>query len=235
MVKTSLIPTVSIQARTVRAGGRDWCISSAQDEAALLALVGLRDPFPLGLQLWEGAIALADVMAERHRGSQDLRDLRVLELGCGVGLAGLCAAHFGATVTMTDHDPIALNAAELNAHENGMAAIAFRMADWSDWADRATYDVILGADILYDRTAHGPILDILSGNLAHGGVALFADPGRYQQAAFLEAAATSGFVASAHVRQVDDLKRTGHTVAVTIIQLTRPFAIEVAEVAHSRG
>ncbi|MBX9925038.1 MAG: methyltransferase domain-containing protein [Hyphomicrobiaceae bacterium] len=229
MVDPTLRGLSGLDIRTVRGGGRDWRIASVQDEGALLALAGGREPFPFGLLLWEGAVVLADEMAA-VRGRFPLA--RVLELGCGVGLAGLVAASFGARVTMTDHDPLALKVAKHNAQSNDVAGITFVQADWNGWDDLRQYDVIIGADVLYERAAHGPVLSILSACLACNGVALLADPGRHEQAAFLEAAADRGFAVSTSLRTTCDLRHPGKTVRVTVIRLARAA---LSGVAYGRG
>lgn len=79
---------------------------------------------------------------------------RVLDFGCGSGVAAIAAARAGAKqVVACDLDPDALLATRINAQGNGV------QLDYSDdfFADRQHYDVILVADVLYDR-ANLPLL-----------------------------------------------------------------------------
>jgi len=53
-------------------------------------------------------------------------------------------------------------------------------ADWTRWTDDRLYDVILGADILYERAMQGSLVSIFGRNLAPDGFVLLADPVRQQ-------------------------------------------------------
>lgn len=84
---------------------------------------------------------------------------QVLDFGAGSGVAGIAAAMAGASrVVACDIDPDAMDASMLNAHANGQAA---RVAYAGDvFALQESFDVVLAADVLYDR-ANLPLLDHL--------------------------------------------------------------------------
>ncbi len=102
---------------------------------------------------------------------------RILELGSGVGLAGLAAAARGATVTLTDGDPAAVPILEQNIAHNHFAdrctAAAFRWEDPPDPSWRP--DLILGCDVLY-QPASQPLIARLIRML--NCTALMTDPQR---------------------------------------------------------
>ena len=58
------------------------------------------------------------------------------------------------------------------------------LADWRTWRHTARYDVILGADILYERAMYAYLEPIFQQNLAPGGCLLLADPCRPQALEF---------------------------------------------------
>jgi predicted nicotinamide N-methyase len=137
---------------------------------------------PYWAVLWRSGVALA---AELDR--MELRGLRVLELGCGLGLPSIAAARAGATVLATDVSPEALTLLAWNARENGVRVEA-AIADWTEPGElvrRAPFDLVLAADVLYERASVAPLLSLLP-QLAHE--ALFADPGRPAAGAFMEQA-----------------------------------------------
>ncbi|MCH8506309.1 MAG: 50S ribosomal protein L11 methyltransferase, partial [Ectothiorhodospiraceae bacterium] len=97
-----------------------------------------------------------------------VRGRTVLDFGCGSGVAGIAAALAGAArVIACDLDPDALVAARENARLNG---VELQMV--SDfWQGGAEAELILAADILYDRAN----MDWPSRFLRHAEAALLAD------------------------------------------------------------
>src|SRR6266576_5534002 len=79
------------------------------DEAAFA-----HDEFlPYWAELWPAATALAEALP-------DVRGLRVVELGCGLGVTSLVAAAKGAHVTATDWAEDAIALLRENAARNGL-------------------------------------------------------------------------------------------------------------------
>jgi predicted nicotinamide N-methyase len=132
--------------------------------------------------LWRSGVALAREVAELQ-----LRGRRVVELGCGLGAPSLAAAGRGADVLATDRDPAALELLESNAKENGVQV----ETAWLEWADaetliaRGPFDLVLAADVLYERPSVARLLGLVP-QLAPE--ALIAEPGRPAAAPFLEQA-----------------------------------------------
>ena len=134
---------------------------------------------PYWAELWPSGVALARVVEE-----QDLAGARVLELGAGLGLPSLAAALRGAQVLATDWAEEAVALLRENAAANGIALRAERVR-WDDpglLLAEAPWDVVLGADLLYEDRNATLLLDLLP---RLGGDILLADPGRPAAAAFL--------------------------------------------------
>lgn len=132
--------------------------------------------------LWRSGLALA-----REVGGRNLSGPRVVELGCGLGVPSLVAARSGAIVLATDADPDALELVERNARLNDLR-VETAAIDWSDPGEleaRAPFDLVLAADVLYERPSVAELLSLLP-RLAPE--ALIADPGRPAAEAFLERA-----------------------------------------------
>lgn len=189
--------------------GRDWTILAVRDQSALLAASEHFAEFPYGLLLWDSALAMAEVLSEQPG---LVRGKRVLELGAGVGLAGLVARHLGARVTQCDHSPEALEICRLNALANGVADAELTHADWRNWHHDGLYDLIIGSDVLYDPEAHAPILAIMERNLAARGRMLLTDPGRMDTPRFTEAIELAGWITTTSSRvALPDRTRAGQT------------------------
>lgn len=187
---------------TLTLAGRDWTVLCArliltqQDELHYFHVVRL----PYGVALWAGSLALADEMAER---AEEIRGKSVLELGAGVGLAGIIAASFGADVVQTDYHEVALKVCRLNARANNIAqGLECRIADWLDFQDARRYDYIIGSEILYDKAVQPALKRIFERNLASGGHLLVIDGQRQPSLDFLAALEDDGWQVSATLRQV---------------------------------
>lgn len=136
--------------------------------------------------LWSASRALAGYVA---RGSMVGPGVRVLEIGCGLGLSGFVAAARGAEVTLTDYHEDALAVARENAARLGLGVRVARL-DWrEDRPARGCADVILGADVVYDESAHEWIARLIA---RVGCVALIADPDRRRADGFADALDRAG-------------------------------------------
>lgn len=204
----------------IATGARSWTIEAVCDHDALLGAADRLETFPFGLLLWESSIALAEILGRADPGHVGAD---VLEIGAGVGLAGLAAAAAGARVTQTDHSAEALALCGINAALNSVSGVVRRQADWRDWRDASPYEVIIGADVLYERETHALVLAILERNLRSGGHAILADPGRIDTPGFIAAARRAGWQISVEAVSVAAVApvRSGETVAIDIIELHR--------------
>ena len=132
--------------------------------------------------LWRSGVALA-----RELDGRPLRGLRVVELGCGLAVPSIAAARAGASVLATDLDPEALEVVAQNADANGVhvETAAIDWAEPDELVSRAPFDLVLAADVLYERAAVAQLLSLLP-RLAPE--VWLADPGRPAADAFLEQA-----------------------------------------------
>ncbi|MCM2460487.1 methyltransferase [Pseudomonas sp. CG7] len=114
---------------------------------------------------WASGLAMARYLAEQPRWVEGKRGL---DFGAGSGGAGIAAVKAGALeVVACDLDPLAIAACQANAALNGVA-LGYSTNFFAE-ADR--FDLILVADVLYDR-ANLPLLDQF---LSRGREALVAD------------------------------------------------------------
>jgi predicted nicotinamide N-methyase len=144
---------------------------------------------PYWSEVWASSVAIARLLC---RGPK-LEGRRVLDLGCGVGVAGSAAHAMGAAVDFADCESDALAFALFNAERNApdggsRPPVAARRFDWQRDRLDGTWDLVLMADIVYEPRHHAPLLELLGRALAAGGVALVADPGRAPSSAFFTAA-----------------------------------------------
>jgi predicted nicotinamide N-methyase len=150
---------------------------------------------PYWAELWPSAVALARLVSK-----EDLAGRRAIELGCGVGLPSLTALARGARVTATDHYRAALDFARYNARANlGDLEPETRFLDWhTPYAEGlGPFDLVLAADVLYERRNISALAALIPALLTPGGEVLLADPRRKDAPAFLEEMQERGFHSSA--------------------------------------
>jgi predicted nicotinamide N-methyase len=154
---------------------------------------------PYWAELWPSGVALARVLRGRS-----LRGARTLELGCGLGAASIAAALAGGRVLATDWSEPALAMTRRNAERNGAAVETARCTffDAPRLRGKHAWDLVLAADVLYERRNVPLLLDVLPRLLAPGGEALLADPGRPATPEFLLRARSSWDIRTTGVDKV---------------------------------
>ncbi len=144
---------------------------------------------PYWAEIWPSGIALA---ADIVRHPERIRGRRVLEMGSGVGITAAVAIQHGASLTVTDYAPESLLLTEMTVlRHTGAAPAAVRQMNWrgSDVAAIAregTFDVVLGADLLYERRDIAPLVAAIEALLSPAGALWLAEPGRKPAGDFLE-------------------------------------------------
>jgi ETFB lysine methyltransferase len=164
---------------TVRAGGQDYRLRSLADRTQ-------RDDPMFGV-LWPSGIALAEEMSAFPIGGK-----RILEAGCGLALPSLVLKRRGADITATDHHPEAGEFLRFNADANGLPPVPFRLAGWEN-ADLGRFDLIIGADLLYEPNHPALLAAFISCHAAPGAQVVIADPGRRQLSEFNKLMAAQGY------------------------------------------
>lgn len=197
-------------------GGRFWPMDVVRDEAAQLGVTEDRALYPFGLMIWESAVVLADVLDARR---SELARRSVLELGCGVGLPGLVAQACGAHVVQTDHDALALALCRHNAALNKVAGIEQFVGDWQDWQHSQRYDLIIGADIIYDTADYEVLENVFRANIAPRGEVLLTDPMRQQTIALFTVMEDAGWKIDITYRRQRSVTEAYKAVAEVEVQV----------------
>jgi predicted nicotinamide N-methyase len=179
--------------RMVRPGDPDRLL----DDPAVRDSNRRDDYMPYWAYLWPGAYLLAEVVMREpwpDLGSDaGPFDFDALEIGCGLGLAGLAALTRGRTVLFTDYDQAPLDYVARSAAENGFdpARLTLRRLDWRDLPG-GQFPVVLGSDVIYEPPLVPLVANLLAKLLPPGGLGLIATPYRAAAAAFPRAVTALG-------------------------------------------
>jgi Predicted methyltransferase len=190
------LPGYDTRIHTLRLGDRDYRIRSLSD------LQQYDDPdghaeragissaqWSLFGQVWPAGQALARVMA-----THEVAGKRILELGCGLGLASLVLSHRGADVVASDVHPLAETFLAYNAGLNDLPAVTYRTLSWQapgPGLDR--FDMIIASDVLYERDQAGVIAGLVDALARPACEVVLVDPGRGHCGAFARHLKAQGF------------------------------------------
>lgn len=145
--------------------------------------------WPIFGVLWQSGEVLARVMHGRA-----IDNLRILEVGCGIGLTSLMLQQRGADITATDHHPEANAFLDANADLNQLETIPFERTGWADLTDSlGLFDLIVGSDLLYEVEHVELLSQFIHRHLQSGGAMILVDPGRGHRAKFARAMLAIGY------------------------------------------
>jgi len=173
----------------------------ARDEDSKDRLAGRRRPgdelhIPYWAELWESSLGVGQLLAgedgRRLLAGRGGGRTSVLDLGCGMGFAGCVAAALGAQVLFADLEPPALLFAALNSLP-WRDQVRTRRLNWRTDTLDERFNLILGADILYERQQWEYLEPFWRRHLLPGGKILLGEPGRQTGAGFLEWIAPRGW------------------------------------------
>ena len=128
---------------------------------------------PFWAAVWPGGVSLARYLLNN---SHIVSGKFVLDIGCGGGIAAIAASCAGAEkVIANDIDPVALHIASLNAKANKATIFTDQKNLLKDKNTTTKFDVILVADMFYERSKAQPMLKFLQRNHKEGTTVLIAD------------------------------------------------------------
>jgi predicted nicotinamide N-methyase len=158
--------------------------------------------WPLFGVLWPSSVELAARLVQRPVSVGE----RILEVGCGLGLASLVGHRRGSDVTASDHHPLAGGFLAANALLNGLGPLKYRHGHWGATAAqresavqaglqplRGRFDHIIGSDLLYERDDRGQLAAFIGRHAAPGALVWIVDPDRGNRSAFNRHMAGLGF------------------------------------------
>ena len=140
--------------------------------------------------IWASGEILARLMFE-----YDIANKRILEVGCGIGLASLVLNQRSADITATDYHPEADNFLIENTKLNQDKPIPFVRTSWTDaLTNLGKFDIIIGSDLLYERGHAGELSKFINQHANPQCTVIIVDPGRKYHPRFSKEMIALGFL-----------------------------------------
>jgi 2-polyprenyl-3-methyl-5-hydroxy-6-metoxy-1,4-benzoquinol methylase len=159
------------------------------DDPRIQAEFNVDEFLPYWTEIWPGARMLGKVLFRENWPPGE----RVLEVGCGLGLAGICGLACGLRVTFSDYDRTALEFAEANARLNRFSDFEVLPLDWRWLPSGLRFRWIIGADVTYELRNINPLVNVMQEMLEPDGTCLLADPDRLPAYNLCDALVGEGF------------------------------------------
>ena len=148
--------------------------------------------WPLFGIIWASGEVLAHLMFD-----YEVEGKRILEVGCGIGLASLVLNQRLADITATDHHPEAEYFLLENVKLNVGQEIPFVRTGWDDEESRlGEFDLIIGSDLLYERDHVELLSCFIDQHAGEHCEVILVDPGRGQGARFSKKMIRLGYLHS---------------------------------------
>jgi predicted nicotinamide N-methyase len=210
-----IIDTLEYSTTTITVGGYQFVIRALKDKqqyadpTGSAELAGINSStWSLFGNMWPSGRLLAELV-DVH----EMTGLRVLELGCGLGLASLVAHRHGVDMTASDYNPAAGEFLAENVSLNHFAPLAFNQCDWSKLQpEMGDFDLIIGSDLLYEPNHPALLSTFIDRHSAAAVEVIIIDPDRRQQREFTRAMEGLGYVysmARASSEQIERLQFKG--------------------------
>jgi predicted nicotinamide N-methyase len=139
--------------------------------------------------IWPASLVLA---AEVSLINRDKR--RILEIGCGIGMASIVLHKLGADITASDYHPRAQEFLDRNILENGLTPIKYQSVDFEKENPLlGKFDLIIASDLLYQPQHAENLSRLISIHSSDDVEVIVIDPGRENRAKFTRNMIELGF------------------------------------------
>jgi predicted nicotinamide N-methyase len=137
---------------------------------------------PYWAELWDSAFGVGQWLVGGGAGGRwsptpVRQPPMTLDLGCGMGFAGVVAAMMGHRVVFADLEVPALLFAKINSLP-WLKRVRCQQLNWQTDALDEKFDLLIGADVLYERSQWQFLEPFFRSHLAEEGIVLLGEPGR---------------------------------------------------------
>jgi predicted nicotinamide N-methyase len=144
---------IRVRYQTIEVGDMDIHLCTLRDKQQFSDPEGEADIMGISSATWPlfGVVWPSSIVLANHMLDYDIRNKRILEIGCGMALSSLLLNERMADITATDYHPEVNHFLDRNTDLNSGKNIAFEQVDWAnDESDLGKFDLIIGSDLLYE-------------------------------------------------------------------------------------
>ncbi len=163
-----------------------------EEELKSCGATNLENLCPYFGSIWPSAIGLMNSLKALKIDAQ----AKILEIGAGLALPSFYLEKKGfRNLVAMDNFPSSLEFFDRNKNLNNISHVAFFPYSWKEEHEifQHPYDLIIGSDILYEKSFCTDLLEFLKKTLNPNNLAIIADPGRYYLDDFIELLKKNGF------------------------------------------
>ena len=165
--------------------------------------------WPLFGQLWPSSRILAELMS-----GYNIKDKKILEVGCGMALSSLVLNHRLANITSTDYHPSVEAFLNDNTDLNEDKIIPYERTSWTDTNDTlGLFDLIIGSDLLYESNHIKDLSNFINNHANKTCEIIIIDPGRGHLNKFTKEMDRFGFTNTINTyREINSLDYKGKVI-----------------------
>ena len=175
------MPGYSTKKLTVTIGGHDWRLRVLSDLQQFADPDGHSERLGISSAQWSlfGQIWPAGRLLAQAMHSAEFDGQRILELGCGIGLASLVLQQRGMNIVASDTHPLTEPFLAYNAALNALPALHYRQLRWDvPLPSLGHFDVIIASDVLYEPMHAELISGVIQRHACDAAQVWITDPGR---------------------------------------------------------
>lgn len=182
--------------QTIEFGKTDVHLRTLRDRQQFSDADGIASDLGISSANWSlfGVVWASGEILARLMHGYDITGKRILEVGCGIGLASLVLHQRSADITATDYHPEAEGFLLENAELNNLGEIPFVRTGWDDEiSGLGEFDIIIGSDLLYEKEHADLLAAFIDQHSRRYCKVIIIDPGRKHYSRFSKNMMSRGY------------------------------------------